>query len=304
MAAPTAPSLASIAAEGIKKAGYIASSSSQYTTLLARAQSDWIEEIKNDIYILEKQLVSLQTTYVYVTTEGLSKYSLPTDYGINMTMTLLDGEDTGTFQAGSTTTSWVLDSTEDSTEAGLLGKEILVKSGTAIRQLAQVTAYDATTNIATVSGCTVAPDAADTYVIIENYYELDSMQAWEYDSMSNQKTPGVPDRFSIIGDTDDGEFLVYPVPYRSTSVPWGIKQRYYADLMRVDLASTVMTTIYRRWRNLFTQGIFAKCLQSQNDDRAPSELSTYGNLLVLTVSSEKFGKDAPAELQISPQFRG
>ncbi len=310
MTAPVAPTLALLTAEGIKKAGITSTSSTQYSTILTRAQDSWMEEIKNDMYLLEKQLVSLQTTYVHVTTEGLSKYSLPTDYGINMTMTLLDGSSTGTFQAGSTTASWVLDSTEDATEADLLGKEILVYASTATPttakgQLGQVTDYNATTKAAAVSGCTVAPATADSYVIIDNYYELFPFQAWEYDQMSNQKMQGTPNRFSLIGDADDGEFLIYPVPYRSSSstLPWGIKQRYYADLMRVDLASTLITEIYRRWRNLFIQGVKAKCLEFLSDPRAQAEMQVYWSVLNTTLMSEKYGVDAPADINFAPQFR-
>ena len=307
MTAPTAPSLATLSAEALKKAGYTSTGSSQYTTLLNRAQTEWMEEVKNDLYMMEKQLVSLQTTYVHVTAEGLSKYSLPTDYGINMSMSLLSGEDTGTFQAGSTNTSWILDAAEDATESDLLGKEILVYSGTGINQLGQVTNYEATTQTATVTitsgSITTSPAAGDGYVIIDNYYELTPMQAWEYEAVSNQKEPGVPNRFSITGDADDGEFYLYPAPYRTSGVPWGIKQRYYADLQRVDLASTTMTTLYRRWRNLWVQGVKAKCWESQDDNRAGAALQLYGQLLNMVVNSEKYGVDAPADMEFAPQFR-
>lgn len=303
-AAPTAPTLSTLVAEGVQKTG-LSSGSTQYTTLTTRGENYWMEEIKHDISLIEKKLVSLQTTYVHITTEGLSKYSLPTDYGINLSMTLLDGSSTGTFQTGSTTTSWILDADETSTEAGLLGKEILVYAGTAIRQIGQVTDYNTSTLTATVSGCTVAPVLNDSYVIIDNYYDLPHMQVWEYDQTGNQVSQGTPNRHTIIGDADNGEFLIYPAPYRSASstLPWGIKQRYYADLLRLDLASTTMTTVYRRWRNLWIQGVKAKCLEFLNDDRAQNEMGIYGNMLTLLVNSEKYGVEAPADVQFSPQFR-
>lgn len=263
-----------------------------------------MEEVKNDLYTLEKQLTSLMQTYVHVTTQGLSKYSQPTDFGIGYSMTLLDGSSTGTFQTGSTTTSWILDADETATSAGLVGKEILVYAGTAIRQLAQVTAYNTSTLTATVSGCTTAPVLNDSYVIIDTYTTLEPpVQVWEYDAMGNQKSQGTPNEYAPIGDADDGEFMIHPTPYRSSAIPWGIKQRYFADLMRLDLAGTTIVACYRRWRNLFIQGVKAKCLEFLNDERAQTEMQVYFSLLQVIARSDKYNTEIAADMQVSPEVR-
>ncbi len=58
MAAPTPPNLATLATEGLKKAGY-KSTGANWSTLLTRAEDYWMNEIKNDIYEAEKRLKSL-----------------------------------------------------------------------------------------------------------------------------------------------------------------------------------------------------------------------------------------------------
>ncbi len=96
MAAPTAPTLTIITTEGIKKAGY----ANVLTSLLTRSQDEWMEEIKNDIWTLAKKIKSLYTTSFAVTTNGVEKYSYPTDYSSELALVLMTGNTTGTAQAG------------------------------------------------------------------------------------------------------------------------------------------------------------------------------------------------------------
>lgn len=303
MASPTAPTANTLVVEALKKAGYSDPATNQ-AALVTRATDYWMEEIKNDVYIIERQLVSLQKTNVQITTNGLSRYSMPTDFGTDMHMTLLDGSNTGQFQVGSSTTSWILDTDDTTTEANAIGKEILVySSSTALGQIGQVTAYNTTTFTATVSGCTVAPALNDYYFWIDTYTDLPVDVLSEYDLLSTPTTTGTPNRYYFSGDSDNGEFLIYPNPYRSSEIPFGIRQRYYADLMRLDLASTTMSTIYQRWRNLFIQGVYAKCLQWKDDNRAKSELASYGGILNAIVNREKYGADVNAEIKFSPEYR-
>lgn len=305
MAAPTAPTLSSVCTEGLKKAGY-STSSAQWTSLLSRAQDEWVEEIKNDIYTTEKQLNVLQTSVVQITTGGINQYSLPSDFGIIVSMTLLDGSSgaaIGTFQTGSTTGSWILDSSEDVTAANLIGKEIIVYYGTAKNQIAQVTAYNATTKTASVTGCTVAPVLNDLYMIVDSYTEIHPDSVRDYDNKGNITSSGTPVNYHLTGNPDGGGYLIYPNPYRSNEVPWGIKIRYYADLTRLDLASAVMTTIYRRWRNVFVQGVYAKTLQESDDSRYPAEMNTYFNLMNRMIASEKYGVDSDVGLSVVPGRR-
>jgi hypothetical protein len=66
----------SICTEGLKKAGY-STSSTQWSTLLDRAESSWLEEVKADIVSLERKLHTLKT---YVDVTGVDTYTFATDY--------------------------------------------------------------------------------------------------------------------------------------------------------------------------------------------------------------------------------
>ena len=125
MASPVDPTATSIVTEGLRHA-----LSGQIPTPgdIVRGK-DWLEEVKNDIVRKEKRLRSLYFTSADILTEGISLYSNPSDYGSDLTFTLMSGETTGTAQAG-TASSLTLASDEGITEANILGKELLITGGT------------------------------------------------------------------------------------------------------------------------------------------------------------------------------
>lgn len=305
-AAPTAPTLTSITNEALKKAGY-KSGTTQFTDKSSRAQNEWMEEIKNDIALVQKKFKLLMKRTVQITTNGLAQYSMPSDFGRDYSLVLLDGANTGTFQAGSTTSTWVMASAEDETATSFPGKEVLVYSGTGINMIAQVTAYNATTKNATVTYTTddtaVAPASGDSYMIVDTYYDLEPIVAKDFDNLGTQASQGTPIQYYPIGDEDNGEFILYQTPYRSSGVPWGLRQRYFADLTRLDLASSTMTTIYRQWRSLFVQGVYAKALQDMDDGRADKEYQSYLSMLQVVATNEKYGAEIDDTVRMRPRLR-
>ena len=287
MAAPTAPTLAIITTEGIKKAGYGNAASS----LLTRSQDEWIEEIKNDIWTLSKKLKSLYATSFAVTTNGVEKYSYPTDFSSEMSITLMTGSVTGTAQAGAATTITLAAA---NTASDLIGKEIMILSGTGSAQINQITAFVASTNVATVNDTwSTNPDSTSVYMVVDKYKDLQQTPVWRYDSGRTSPERGEPTHFFPIGDSDNGEFILFPTPFRSASDTngYGIRHQYYADLLRIDLASTLMTTLYRRWRSLFIQGVKYKCLEDLDDNRQAQEAQKYRGDLNAMIVREAYGVD-------------
>lgn len=288
MTVPTAPTLATITAEAIKKAGYTSTGSSQYTTLLARAQSDWIEEVKWDIWNVCKKLTSLQKVNLQEVTKGKSIYPLPSDFASHISVVLLDGDTTGTAQAGGATSITLAAS--DTSTSDIIGKEIVTTGGTGPNQINQITAIDTTTKVVTVAYTWATnPASGTTYRIIDYYYNLTEKPVWDYDKISTAQTRIRPQSFHIKGDNDNGE-IVLDTPDDSYS----LKTRYFADLTRIDLDSATdptITQVYRRYKNVLIQGVCAKCLQFQDDDRADKETNIYGNLLQVLQSRESYGMD-------------
>jgi hypothetical protein len=292
MAAPSSPTLVSITTEGLNRAGYDTFSSAFFT----RAKG-WSEEVKNDIWRESKRLrlklQPLQITKVSITTEGVNRYALPTDFDRDLTLAIYDGADTGTAQAGASGTI-TLAADEDITEANLKQKiGILIYAGTGKNSFSQVTAYNTTTKVATVSpNFNTSPANGDSYMFVDTIYPVDDDSIVDYDkSRFTSSSVGRPDTLYPLGDNDNGEFIVDPKPYRSSGVPWGMRLRYYTNLMEIDLSSTLMSTLYQRWRNLFVTGVKYRALEENDDARAKGAEAEYTAKLISTIEADSYELD-------------
>lgn len=286
MSAPTAPTLATLVAEALKKAGQI----SPDAALTTRAEDLWINEIKNDIYnkvfpISSGRMRSLQTTGVTVLTEGKSRYALPTDFAGVISVEILDGSTTGTAQAGAAG-SITLASTNSATD--IVGHQILVTSGTGVGSMSEITAFVSATQVATVTpNFTTAPTIGSTYSIIDTITPLDEVSTSVIKKAEIKRD--VPDRFAIDGDADDGELLLYPTPYGTDSNIWGCRITYYSDINELDLAGTLMATLYKKWRNVWLWGVTYRALYELNDTNSKRVEDMYNEALLNMVSHETSG---------------
>src|SRR3972149_8273723 len=282
MAAPTAPTLVSLTTEGLKKGGYASPTSIQLT----QAQDEWMNEIKNDILVLSggRKLTSLYTTSMSVTVNGKERYARPTDFFSEMTIDILDGMTRGTATAGE-----VGSVTLAKDEGDIVGKYVIITAGTGVGRMSQITAFNTSTFVATVSpDFNTAPANGSSYMIIDNIYPLQSRPAWD---IGFNPARGLPQIFYPIGDNNYGEFVLYPTPYNSDGHIFGMRMKYYTNLMTLDLAGTLMATLYQRWRNIWIQGVFAKTLQMDDDNRQKQEIDNYYAMIKAMIARETYGMD-------------
>lgn len=284
MAAPSAPTLTTITTEGIKKAGYSSPSAGQLT----RAET-WVEEIKNDIFTRAKKLKFLQENAVTIMVNGKSRYALPTDFSSILSVNFLFGTHSDTAQAGSAS-SLTLSAAEDIGDS-IIGRMLLITTGAAAGSMSQCTAYDEATKIATVEPDFINTPGADNYMIIDSETPLQEEPIQNFDNLNLAHVQGTPSHYAIIGNSSDGEIIVYPVPFRNDGEVYGLQVRYYVDLAELDLNSTLMSTLYKRWRNLFIQGVYAQQLSDDDDNRAQTEYSKYLGKLNELVARETYGMD-------------
>lgn len=280
MPVPTNVTLSELIEDGLFDAG----ERDPDATITARATS-WVEEIKSDLYRLTKRLKDLQLTGYGVLTQGQSRYSYPSDFGTEMTMTLLHGNVTGTAQAGGSG-SITLASTADISPTWAIGKGILITSGTGVASYSQITAYDNTTKVATVTpNFRTAPAISSTYMIIDTEKQLEMKPLDQYtdDVLTYQAEPC---KFYPVGDEDYGEFYLNCPPDKV----YGIRFFYYGNIMKVDTDSTEMSNLYQKFRNVFLSGIRYKKYSEANDDRETVWFQKYRNDLNEAKNFEIYGK--------------
>ena len=282
MAVPTAPTATSICTEALKRA----SVTFPTTTQLTRA-AGWLEEIKRDISRNKRYLKSLFSTTYGIATIGKSKYGLPTSYAGNLSITLLDGVNIGTAQAGASNTV-TLASGEDITDDFIIGKHILITSGTGVNSYSQCTAYNETTKVATVADTWATnPASGSGYMVVDITYPLgDPIPIGDIDNAVYATSKARPLVYAILGNSTVGDIYLYPAPDKA----YGIEYRYYLNLQTLDLTGTLMGTLYQDYFDVFTQGVMAKQFQEDDDGRAKNEFAIYWKM-VANMGADEFDRD-------------
>lgn len=280
MAAPTAPTLATITDEGLNRAGISSPSSAS----LAIAEG-WVDETKNDIWMYCKKLRSLQTDDIIIISENLSEYSFPTDLSEPEEARLLHGGVTGTAQAGAAATI-TLAAAEDVDAEGIEGHRVLITSGTAAGEISQCTDYNTSTKVATVSPAWgTQPDNTSVYMVVDTYYPIEIKSMWSMYDKNYPTEKARPTAIHVYGDADYGEFQFNKTPDDT----YGLELFYYANLMTIDLAGTLMATLYQRWESILIQGVLWRRLLDDDDDRYPAQEAKYNRMLSLLIARETYG---------------
>ncbi len=198
-----------------------------------------------------------------------------------MSLTVLYGDTTGTAQAGTVSTITIA-STD--TASDYKGREILITANTGKGSISQCITYNSTTKVATMApNFNTAPDSTSEYMWIDKATELTEIEPWKFKKIETPSTLNRPREFYPFGDSDFGEFILYPTPDKV----YGVRSRYYANLLRLDLAGTRITTLYRRWRSLLVKGIQAKALEDIQDSDAENQTKIYFVMLEAMIREER-----------------
>lgn len=281
MPAPTNPSQTALIAEGLAMAG----ENDPSAALLTRANY-WFEEIKNDIWRKEKKLKSLQRTCYAVLSAGQSRYSYPSSFSSDLSLTLLDGQNVGTAQSGTIDTI-VLAATDTNADNDLVGREILITGGMGAGSFSQIVSYNSSSKEASVvPDFDTAPDSTSTYMIKDTEQPLEQRPIGDF-KFFQAVGLGKPAYYFPIGDEDYGEFILSCPPDKA----YGARIRYYANIMTLDTDSTLYSTLMLQWRNIWLQGIIYRRLRDANDDRANDEFTKYRGELQSLITREKYGTD-------------
>ena len=277
MAIPTAPTIAEIVTEGLKRGGRVSPSSAEITS----ATTHQFREIKADIHLTGGRSNVLLTQYVTPTVVGQSRYSFPTDADdiraiqlIETSNQTIDTADyfyaNATGGGGSTIT---LHASFSQDENAVVGRFIYLVAGTGVNQFRQIVDYDNSTKIATVdTAWTTNPVSGTDYFIETNrqkVYDID--KPGQFDIIQAPFVQGRPYRAAKM----NREVWLDYAPDRVYVLLWD----YWVELDMLDEAGTVFLKHIRTYRSLWIQGVAVKTMQRYDEDRYNMELGNYRVML-------------------------
>ncbi len=283
MSIPTQPTTTLISTEALKR---FLNGGTPLTADITRSETYGFEKVKRDIMNLGRKWRPIIATGYDILAQAISHYSNPSDFECPYTLSLMRGDHTGTLSAvgGAGSVSLAVD--EDITAANARGRWLLITSGTGIDQAQQISAYNATSKIATMAeSYSTTPVTGDGYMVVSEIKDLRYKHPKLYDRYDHPGSPGTPTIYTSLKNSSTGQFAVYPVPDGT----YGIRHRYYADLMRLDTSSTLYNTILRRWAAVLEQGVFVWKL-SEDDDRYSQEAQAYSIMLQMLASNDLDGQ--------------
>lgn len=272
MAIPSAPTIASVVTEALKRGGRVSPSSTQ----ISDATEHQFREVKSDITQRSARHPSLETQYVTATVDGQSRYAWPTDADDIRSITVIyaptDDYWQGSATAGSTTTI-TLDASFSQDAGNVRGRFIYLLAGTGVNQFAQIIGYDNTTKVATFDRTlTTAPAAATLYHIGVEHRKIYTFdKPWGFDTLHAPYSRGTPYHAAPVGR----EMWFDQAADRISAIWWD----YWANLDLIDEAGAVFLRHLREHRSLWLQGVAVKTMQRYDEDRYELELGVYQNML-------------------------
>lgn len=268
MAVPSNPSVTSVVTAGLKEGGVPSPSQSQ----ISEMTNDGFQNVKGEIWLANTTDKLLETRAMVTLSKGTSSITLPTDFDHPVELVGYRGptDYQGTATAGSTT-SITLASSFSSDESAILGLYIFILSGTGSGQFAQITAYNNTTKVATITTVTTAPASGSVYMIANEWWEIT-----EDSLIRRRESNGKPKVYRW----DGTEILITPAP---DTEYYSILMRYGPNLTRLDETGTAFVKHLRERRALYIQGVKVQTMARYDDARLPMEdarwklmLSVYG----------------------------
>jgi hypothetical protein len=287
VAQPASPTALSLVTEGLRQARIFNPTATQISTY----QTEVMEQLKNDLWQQVKQMKPLMTFSYMVLVAGQSRYSCPTDYASDMTMVVETGLTTGSVLSATANTITI---TTPSGSLGLtqvLGKDLAIIAGTAaasVSQIINLVVSGANTTITVYPNFQATPDATSTYMIVDAQWPVEADHIANYDKY---RTAGVdrPRKFYAMGDEDFDEFIFDVAP--DNNYFYVARMRYFVNIMTLDLNSTLMSTLYQKFREYWIKGVKAQALSDNDDTTAGDALQERNAKLQELIMSQQYGTD-------------
>jgi hypothetical protein len=290
MAIPTTPTALSLVTEGLRQARIFYPTTQQINTY----QNEVMEQLKNDLWQQVKQMKPLMTFSYMVLTPGQSRYSCPSDYSSDMSMVCETGLYTGTINSATSNTITVPTIPTGVFDVNqVLGEDLVIISGTAMNSVSQITNVvnnnNGTQTLTVYPNFQGTPDSTSSYMIVDNTWPIDQRHIAEFDMYHRSGGIDRPRYFYPMGDEDFDEFQFDVAP--DNFYVYCVRMRYFVNIMTLDLNSTLMSSLYLKFREYWIKGIKAQALADQDDSTANDAFHERDQKLQSLIMSQQYGTD-------------
>ncbi len=279
---PTQPTDVSIATEALRR---FYNGADPDSGELSRAVENGMAAVKREFMTIGKTWRPLLKTAYYVVRAGVSHYANPSDFEANYSCGIMHG--TPRRLSGVTSPQVMTLDMAEQYAATAAGKILFMLSGPMTGRASTIREYNPATRQCTLTEALPgAPAELDEYMIVARITDLTFIETDRYDQYEYPGRAGEPRRYANIPGLP-GQTALHPVPGER----YGLRRRYFADLMKLDTESDFYKSVLARWAGVIEQGVYCWKL-GEDDDRYAAQQAVYQNMLVQVMTHDLVGFDA------------
>ncbi len=276
MAVPSNPTVSSIVVDALKHVLTATPTAGQESELT----NNGFQTVKTEIWAACTTDKLLQTSAMVALTKGSGQVALPADFDHEIKVEVYTCPESLYFTAAAATSSTMTAPSSFSADVtSLRGQYLFTLAGTGSSQVRQITDYDNTTKILTVTPTwTVTPDATTTAFVGTQRYELVKDDPA---SLSVQgHSPGIPRRYKILGTTPfNSAFPVLEISPVPNQVYFAMILTYGPNLTRLDESGSLFVKHLRERRALWFAGLVAMATSRHDEARFAERYQIFQKLL-------------------------
>jgi hypothetical protein len=270
MAIPSDPTVSTIITDALKHAGIYNPTTAQVTEMM----SGGFQTIKSELWATTTRDRLIETSVMVLLPIGSGQVDTPADFDHETILDVYSCAANMAFTATAGAASSVTAATTFSADiSSIRGLYLFLTSGTGLGQYRQITGYDDTTKIVTVTPAwTVTPAAATTAFIghLKRRLVMDDPDGWS--SSIQYPNQGFPTRYRLRGvsplNTDTPAIELMPVPETAN---YALVLTYGPNLTRLDEAGTLFVKHLRERRTIWIQGLITQAMRRYDEARYPVE---------------------------------
>lgn len=270
MAIPSDPSVTTIIADALRHAGIYNPSTPQVTEMT----SGGFQTVKTELWAASTRDKLIETSVMVLLPIGSGQIDTPADFDHEVTLDVFGCAESMAFTATAGATSTITAPTTFSADiSSIRGIYIFTTGGTGSGQYRQITAYNDSTKVLTVTPAwTVNPNATTTAFVghLRRRLVMDDPGRWAWSiRYPNQ---GFPMRYRMIGtsplNTDTPAIEISPVP---DTANYALLLSYGPNLTRLDETGALFVKHLRERRTFWIQGLVAQAMRRYDEARYPVE---------------------------------